>query len=120
MREAPVLENASGDGGRRARRFRRRPRPRILEQPFLETRGRRDVEIDRGEVVEEDAGGRAALKPCQRLHVAATPPARVDDRVRAPILRHELDELLMVGGATVGAVETLRFPLRATAAAAQI
>src|SRR6185436_15840375 len=85
---------------------------------FLLERG--DVQIDRGEVVQVDAGGWTGLKPRQTLHVPATPTARFDDGVRLTILGYEGDQLFMVRRATEGAGQDVGFPLRSTPAAAEI
>src|ERR1051325_33479 len=79
-----------------------------------------DVEFDGGEIVEENPGGWAALKRRETLHVAETPPARVDHAGRAALLRHETRKLRVIGHAAKGAEQAVRLPLSAAAATPEV
>ena len=80
----------------------------------------RDIQIHCREIIEHHSCGRAALKFSKSFDIAETTFARLDHRVRTAFLRHEGNQLVMIGHAAVGAKQTLSLPLSATPAAAEI
>lgn len=72
----------------------------------------RDIEIDAGQVIDHDVGGRAALKRGKSFDVTEAALARVDRGIRAAFFRYERDQLFMIRRAAIRASQTLNLPTR--------
>ena len=81
---------------------------------------RRDIQVDAGEIIDHDLGGRTALQRGKSFDVTETALARLDHRMCAAFLLHERHQLFVVRHAAVRARQTQRLPSATAAAAAQI
>ena len=79
-----------------------------------------DIKMRGGKIIEKNLRWGATLKGRKGFCIAKAALTGIDHRVRAALLGHEGDKLVMVGHAAVGAKQTLSLPLSATPAAAEI
>src|SRR5947199_7175795 len=81
---------------------------------------RGNVQIDAGKIFDHYRLRQASLKAGQRLDVTKALPARVDRGIRAAVLGHQCDELIVLARVAVRAAQRARVPLSAASAAAEI
>ncbi len=87
---------------------------------FVTMLHRRDIEIHAGEIVEYHPGGRTGLEGGESFDIAETALAGFNHACVAALLRHQRNQLFMVGHAAVSAHQTVALPLAGAAAAAEI